>query len=82
MPLNRYSVRYISSQDDARCLHFHYDVLAETETQVRSHVDQKCELQYRLIESFYPKGHQDYHEPKDSLEIDCYGPVDLPFILS
>lgn len=81
MALNRYTVKYFSRKDDAHWMHYHYDVLAETEAQVRDQVDQRCEQHYRLRDSVYPEGHPDYHPPKDSLEIDCYGPVELPYIL-
>lgn len=72
MQLNLYSVNYWSGTD---WKWLEYDALAESEAQIRAHVDTECPSEFRL------RPHVRDTERTDTLKIECHGPVKLPYVL-
>jgi hypothetical protein len=73
MGLNLYTVKYWSAVEWG---YIEYDALAGSEDQVRAKVDKDCASEHRL------RPYVSDDRRTDTLEIECHGPVELPYVLS
>lgn len=73
MQLNLYTVKYWSAVE---WTWMEYDALAVSEAQIRMQVDKACACEHRL------RPYAKESARTDTLEIECHGPVQLPYTLS
>jgi hypothetical protein len=73
MELHHYHVHYWSAVE---WNYVEYDVIAESEAQVRAKVDAECVSEHRL------RAYVKESERKDTLEIENRGAITLPYVLN
>lgn len=73
MELNLYTVKYWSAVE---WTWVEYDALAVSDAQIRAQVDKACASEHRL------RPYVRDSERTDTLEIECHGPVALPYVLN